>query len=37
MILPEGNEKAAKAFRDAFRGKGPESPAIPTSSEVPGS
>jgi len=35
MILPRFDEKAMKAFRDAFRGKGPE--PFPVSSLTPGS
>jgi hypothetical protein len=36
-ICPSVNMKAFQTFRDAFRGKGPESYLIPTSSETPGS
>ncbi len=35
-ICPNVDLKAFAAFRDAFRGKGPESYLIPTSSETPG-
>ena len=36
-ICPSVNPKAFEKFRDAFRGRGPESSRIPTSSETPGS